>query len=386
MTDVTGETLRLWRESKVWDVPRMACELRKAARDPGDDVAAHHGLVKMIPQWGPKPFVSRRMRGTQSMIMGFDRRPLTPGDAREWAALLTAIQEADRSDEYASEQDLQEAFDQPDQDFASGSIAVCDGRTMVAYGVLTRRSVAEAVHNMRHEGGVHPSYRGRGLGGQLLDWAEQTAVPLHDDRFPGRPLSLSSGCLSRNAGAVALHEQRRYHPVRRFHTMVRDLSAAIPEAVIPAGVEVIGYTPEKTEDALLVRNEAFRDHWESTETSTQSWEHFLASTAFRPGLSFLAYEGSEPLGMLISREYDVYNTKTGHRDLHIALVGTRAAGRKRGIATALLVTAMSAARADGYDQASLGVDVYSLTGAVRLYERAGFTVALTWTAYRKQLT
>jgi hypothetical protein len=31
--------------------------------------------------------------------MSFDRRPLTPGDTREWAALLTAIQEADRSDE-----------------------------------------------------------------------------------------------------------------------------------------------------------------------------------------------------------------------------------------------------------------------------------------------
>ena len=26
-----------------------------------------------------------------------------------------------------------------------------------------------------------------------------------------------------------------------------------------------------------------------------------------------------------------------------------------------------------------------LTGAVRLYERVGFTVALTWTAYRKRL-
>jgi hypothetical protein len=29
----------------------MARELRKAARDSGEDVAAHHGLVKMIPQW-----------------------------------------------------------------------------------------------------------------------------------------------------------------------------------------------------------------------------------------------------------------------------------------------------------------------------------------------
>jgi transcriptional regulator with XRE-family HTH domain len=51
VTDVTSQTLRRWRESKGWDVPRMARELRKAARDTGEDVAAHHGLVKMIPQW-----------------------------------------------------------------------------------------------------------------------------------------------------------------------------------------------------------------------------------------------------------------------------------------------------------------------------------------------
>ena len=48
---MTGEALRRWRESQGWDVPRMARELRKAARDSGEDVAAHHGLVKMIPQW-----------------------------------------------------------------------------------------------------------------------------------------------------------------------------------------------------------------------------------------------------------------------------------------------------------------------------------------------
>ena len=51
LTDVTSETLRRWREARGWDVPRMARELRKAARDSGEDIAAHHGLVKMIPQW-----------------------------------------------------------------------------------------------------------------------------------------------------------------------------------------------------------------------------------------------------------------------------------------------------------------------------------------------
>jgi hypothetical protein len=29
----------------------MARELRNAAKGSGEDVAAHHGLVKMIPQW-----------------------------------------------------------------------------------------------------------------------------------------------------------------------------------------------------------------------------------------------------------------------------------------------------------------------------------------------
>jgi mycothiol synthase len=317
--------------------------------------------------------------------MCFGRRPLAPGDAGEWAELLAAIQETDGSDEHSSEQDLREAFGSPNQDFAGGSIAIYDGRTMVGYGVLTCRSEADPVHDMRHEGGVRPSYRGYGLGGELLDWAERAAVPLHGNRYPGRPLSLSSGCLSGNAGAVALHEQRGYQPARWFHDMVRDLSAAIPQAVVPPGVEIAAYTPAMAEHARLVRNESFRDHWGSTETSAENWAHFLASGAFRPRHSFLAYQGSEPLGMLISREHEATTAVTGRRELYIALVGTRAAGRKRGIATALLNTAMSAARADGCDQAALGVDADSLTGAVRLYERVGFTVARTWISYRKQL-
>jgi mycothiol synthase len=320
------------------------------------------------------------------MIMGFSRRPLAPDDVRDWVALLTAIQDADGGDEYYSEQDGREAFGRPDQDFANGSVAIYDGGTMVGYGVLTSRSEADPAHDMRYEGGVHPSYRGRGLGGELLDWAEQAAVPLHHDRHPGRPLSLSSSCLSSNAEAAALHEQRGHQPVRWFHAMVRDLSAALPDVVVPAGVRIAGYHPDLAEQARLVRNESFRDHWGSTETSAENWAYFLASDAFRPRFSFLAYEGPEPLGMLMSYEYEAYNAKSGHRDLYISLVGTRAAGRKRGIATALLTMAMSAARADGYDQASLGVDADSLTRAVRLYEHVGFTVAHTRIAYRKRLT
>jgi hypothetical protein len=58
LTDVTSETLRQWRQSQGWDVPRMARELRQAARDSGEDVAAHHGLGTDDPAVGtrgPRP-------------------------------------------------------------------------------------------------------------------------------------------------------------------------------------------------------------------------------------------------------------------------------------------------------------------------------------------
>jgi transcriptional regulator with XRE-family HTH domain len=82
LTNVTGENLREWRESHGWDVPRMARELRKAARDSGEDVAAHHGLVRMIPQWERGNRVPReRYRLLYRQIFGAGLGDLSPGMA-----------------------------------------------------------------------------------------------------------------------------------------------------------------------------------------------------------------------------------------------------------------------------------------------------------------
>jgi tetratricopeptide (TPR) repeat protein len=51
MPRLGGATLRAWRRSRGWDVPKTAQELRRAARLKGQAVAAHDGLVRMIWAW-----------------------------------------------------------------------------------------------------------------------------------------------------------------------------------------------------------------------------------------------------------------------------------------------------------------------------------------------
>jgi hypothetical protein len=55
----------------------MACELRKAARVTGEDFAAHHSLVKMIPQWerGNRAPASGRAAVPES-LRAHGRRPV----------------------------------------------------------------------------------------------------------------------------------------------------------------------------------------------------------------------------------------------------------------------------------------------------------------------
>lgn len=312
-------------------------------------------------------------------------RPIEPGDAGEWARLLAAIQAADGTWDLLTEADLREEFADPSLDFPHGSVAVFDGATMVGFDLLMPRGAADPVHDMRSMGGVHPGYRRRGIGGALLEWAEPAAVRLHRDRFPGRPLSLSCSCRDGDAAAGALFARHGYQPVRWFHAMIRDLSAAVVPVPPPAGVEILPLIPERSGQALLIRNEAFRDHWGSTETSAESWAHFLSSHTFRPDFSFVAYDHGEPAGVIISHEYEGVAAATGVRDLYIAIVGTRRAARKRGLASSLLTRVLADGQAAGFGTASLGVDADSPTGAVGVYERVGFTVDHTSVAQGKKL-
>ncbi|MGI9006201.1 MAG: GNAT family N-acetyltransferase [Streptosporangiaceae bacterium] len=105
-----------------------------------------------------------------------------------------ATEAADHQDEFLGEEELSGFLDDPDDDYERGSLAIYDEQAMAAFAILSPRTSADPVHLMFLTAAVHPGYRGQGIGGYLLDWDERAARPLHDERFPGRPLSLAGSC------------------------------------------------------------------------------------------------------------------------------------------------------------------------------------------------
>lgn len=107
----------------------------------------------------------------------------------------------------------------------------------------------------------------------------------------------------------------------------------------------------------------------------------VGNDEFRPAMSALLLDGDRVAAFLMSCERET----AGVRDCHIDLVGTRRDYRGRGAAGFLLAHALTTAREQGYDMASLGVDAESPTGALGLYERAGFTTKRVELAYSQPL-
>ena len=313
-------------------------------------------------------------------------RAIAEDDCAEWARLLLAVEESYGTQDFVGAADLLEDLRDPDVDPERGTIAAFSHGSMVAYAGLRASPSVTGRHEMELHGAVHPSQRGRGLGTWLLAWAEQAALPLHQARYPGQRLALEASCPAGQSDALALLAAAGYQQCRWFHFMSCDLTGEVPGGQLPEGTRIAGYAAEHSQAARQVRDEAFRDHWGSTPTTADSWQHFVGHARFRPSFSFLAYLGDKPAGVIVAHEYDAFSQATGRRECYIATVGVTKAARGRGIATALIRRSLAAAQADGCTTATLYVDADSPTGALTLYEHTGFTRQRTSVTLIKDLT
>lgn len=318
--------------------------------------------------------------------MAIQWRPITVGDGPAWARLVLAVEQSYGTGQVVGAEDLVDHLRDPCVDPERGTVAAFSQDRMIAYAGLRASASAIGRHEMHLSGGVRPDQRGRGLGTALLDWAEQAALPLHRARYPGLPLALSADCPAGQGDALAMFAAAGYSQARWFHFMSRDLASAVPSRPLAEGTRITRYQDAFSQAARQVLDEAFRDHWGSTPSSAESWQHFVGHQAFRPDFSFLAYLGGEPAGVLLAHEYDALARATGRREIYINAIGVTRLARGRGIASALIGRSLAAARADGCAAATLYVDTESPTGALALYEHLGFVTQHTSVTLIKDLT
>ncbi|GMA32582.1 GNAT family N-acetyltransferase [Litorihabitans aurantiacus] len=302
---------------------------------------------------------------------------LTDADTPDWADLTAVLAEHDGTDEIYSAQDLAEELLEHGFDPALDSWAVREDGVLVAYGQLRVSSAltSEGWARANVDGGVHPHWRGRGIGTQLLERMEPRARALAAERHPGAPVQLRASGGREGSDARDLLADHGYAPVRYFTDMARSLPG---EALGPLDARVRVLTEEMSEAVRLAHNEAFASHWGSTAQSPERWADHIGASASRLADSrvVLDDDGTVLAYALCGQWVD--------RELYVSLVGTRPEARGRGLARAVLEATVADAAASGrYDLIELGVDTEHPSGAGRLYASVGFAPVRTIAVYAK---
>ena len=167
--------------------------------------------------------------------------------------------------------------------------------------------------------------------------------------------------------------------------MLADLTVPDPAPVpeTPAGYTLSTWDGVDPEELRETHNRVFVTHPGFTPWSSEMWVQWVAgSRALRPSLSLLLRDETGAVAAYVqSDEYDAVQQATGIREAYVAKVGTVPEHGRRGLAGTLLRIAMQRYREAGFERASLDVDSENPSGALGIYERAGFRTELRWTDY-----
>jgi mycothiol synthase len=237
------------------------------------------------------------------------------------------------------------------------------------------------------EGAVVPAARGHGLGRRLLAWSEERAAIRHRERHPDVPGATCVVVHEKNAGKQALVRAAGFEPARWEYVMARALADPLPDIPAPPpGLAVAPYARDRHEAVRRAHCEAFADHWGATPPDALRWSRwFTGARAFQPEVSWLMPDGEEVAAYLLTYFWEADAAATGVREAFVGQLGVRPAWRRHGIGGLFLATALQSYRAAGYERSVLTVDTENPTGALGLYERAGFVVKDRWATWLKQL-
>ena len=236
-------------------------------------------------------------------------------------------------------------------------------------------------------GRIHPDYEDMGIGTWLMQWAEERALKA----LPGVPEELRfaphTGANMESTGSKKLFEDLGYRHIRSFYRMVINMDELVTEPVWPDEITLRTYNTETDVEAVYRAGiESFRDHFgfveQPYEEGLRDFIHVMTEyDGFDPTLWFLAMDGDEIAGISLCRPYAYDDPDMGL----VNFLAVRRPWRKRGLGLALLRHSFNEFYQRGKRKVGLDVDAQNLTGALRLYEKAGMHVHRQFDSYEKEL-
>ncbi|MGD8753555.1 MAG: GNAT family N-acetyltransferase [Anaerolineales bacterium] len=236
-------------------------------------------------------------------------------------------------------------------------------------------------------GRTHPDYEGLGVGTYLISWAEERARQAIKRTPDEARVAYRTGIDTTVEPAKELFKDMDLKLIRHSFRMLIEMDAMPPEPRWAEGIQVRTYNPEEDAEAVYRADvEAFRDHFGFIEQPFEEdferfMHHMTQKESYDPSLWFLAMDGDEIAGFCLCHKWAHEDKETGY----VSGLGVRRAWRQRGIGLALLRHSFREFYQRGKRKVALGVDAENLTGALRLYKKAGMHIHRQFDLYEKEL-
>jgi mycothiol synthase len=316
--------------------------------------------------------------------MNFVVRNATLEDVDAITELRNAVHLAEVGRAFTDRGEVRNELTTPGHDPALDDWMVFDGDEAVGCGSVISIPPYTQVWFQAY---VRPGHTGRGVGVLLQKRLEERAASLALQAQLGEPVMLMGWSWDDGPGEAFLRHHG-FEAHRRYHFMEVALRAAPPPPPVwPQGIEVRTMIPGEDDEAIWrLQQTAFRDHYDPHEDPYDLWHHWTieANERFDPSLWFLACDTAD--GGRIVGDAICVSRRPGDEDAgFVDDLCVLREYRGRGIATALLRHAFGEMAHRGLARVALEADAENITGAMRLYERAGMTPAQTIVAYRKEI-
>jgi ribosomal protein S18 acetylase RimI-like enzyme len=260
--------------------------------------------------------------------------------------------------------DVEMSFGRAGYEPAEDCVLLLEGASLVGWA---------EVYKERAEAHVRPGHSGRGLGAELLAWAERRA------RETGQTCTRQLVAEANRAAAELLRRKGYQATETAWILQIRFDDGPPPKPIPPEGITVRAFQRDADEPAVhRVIEDAFGEWPGRTAQTFEEWASDIpVHPSFSPERSPLAFDGDELVGALIYFDYP------GADEGWVEQLATKATHRHRGIARALLHTAFAHAYASG--KPACGLSTNSKTGALSLYEKVGMRVRRAYTGFTKTL-